>query len=278
MNSFALLALFLITGLVLQTTILWLAARVCQLDRRTWWRAALIAVIKVVIAAGLFVLALAADFEREWLAMAGLMVVDMAVTFWLIGRVFRGSRRRQAGAWTLNLVGGSVAGTVFAAAVTTCLDGFAWVNSSMTPNIRGYHVVETLPDGTHLIHAANFPGDGRGIPPGGPSGAIVAETYEYREVPRPAVHTHSADRVLCNKTRVLERWDAAVVNFNNEPTFNSVKRLVGLPGERLEIFAGGQRRIDREFLRDDAELRRRLASDQRLPEQADLAGVELHAP
>jgi signal peptidase I len=66
----------------------------------------------------------------------------------------------------------------------------------------------------------------------------VAETYEYREVPRPAVHTRTADRVLCNKTQFPERWDAAVVNFENEPDFNSVKRVIGLPGERISIRDG----------------------------------------
>jgi signal peptidase I len=235
MNVFILLGLFAATGLGLESCVLWLAARLSRLDRVKLWRAALVVVFRSIIATGLFVILLTADAEREWLAMAGLIVVDAAVTFWLIGRVFGGTWRKQAGAWALNIVAGTTVGFLFAAAFTTCLAGSAWVNSSMTPNIRGYHVVETLADGTHLIHAANFPGDGRGIPPGGPSGAIVAETYEYREVPRPAVHTHTADRVLCNKTKFPDRWDAIVVRFENEPTFNSVKRLVGLPGERIQI-------------------------------------------
>jgi len=241
MNVFLLLGLFAAGGLALQTTIVWLAARVCHLDRSSWWRAALVVVIRGVIGTGLTALMLATDVEREWLALTGLVAVDAIVTFWLIGRVIGGTRRKQASAWALNLVAGTTAGIAFATAFTMCLEGFTWVNSSMTPNIRGYHVVEVLPNGNHLIHAANFPGAGRSIPPGESSGAIVAETYEYREVPRPAVHTHSADRFLCNKTKFPERWDASVVEFSNEPTFKSVKRLVGLPGERIEIRDGAAR-------------------------------------
>jgi signal peptidase I len=238
MNTLTLLTLLLIAGFVFQTTVLWFAAHACQLDRTTWWRAAQLVVVKGVVATGLLVVMLAADVEREWKAIAGLILVDALVTFWLISKVFGGTRRKQARVWLLNLVAGSVSGVVFCFIFAKCFDGFAWGNSSMTPNIRGYHVVELLQDGNHLVHAANFPGDVRGIAPGEPSGAIVAETYEYREVPRPAVHTHTGDRVLCNKTKFPVRWDAAVVNFKNEPTFNSVKRLVGLPGERIVIRDG----------------------------------------
>jgi signal peptidase I len=107
----------------------------------------------------------------------------------------------------------------------------------MSPNIRGYHVVEVLPDGNHLIHAANAPG-GERVPVGEPSGAIVAETFEYRVTTRPATYTHTADRFICNKTKFPERWDAAVFKYPREPAILYVKRLVGLPGETIAIHDG----------------------------------------
>src|SRR4029077_4227275 len=59
-----------------------------------------------------------------------------------------------------------------------------------------------------------------------------------REVPRPAKHTHPADRILCNKTKFPERWDVAFFKYPLDPTIRYVKRLVGLPGEHLEIHDG----------------------------------------
>jgi signal peptidase I len=108
----------------------------------------------------------------------------------------------------------------------------------MSPNIRGYHVVELLPDGNHLIIAANDPNDPRQIPAGERSGAIIAETYEDREVPRPAKHTHAPDRFVCNKTKFPERWDVVVFKHPENPGMMYLMRLVGLPGERIEIRDG----------------------------------------
>ena len=238
MNTFLLLALFALAGFILQTTILWLAARICGLDRNNWCSAALIIVIKVFAESTLVGVLAAINTIDEWLVAGFVFIVDAVLTVWLLRRLFGGTRRQSTATWAVNLLAGSVAGIVFVIVFTRCLEGFVWSNSSMTPNIRGYHVVEVLPDGAHLIHAANFPDAHRGIPAGEPSGAIVAETYEYREVPRPAVHTHGADRFLCNKTKFPERWDATVVIFANEPDFKSVKRLVGLPGERVAIREG----------------------------------------
>jgi signal peptidase I len=107
----------------------------------------------------------------------------------------------------------------------------------MSPNIRGYHVVEVLPDGSHLIHAANHP-EGGGLPPGSASGAIVAETFEYRPTVRPAGYSHTADRFVCNKTKVPDRWDAVVFHYPEMPALLYVKRLVGFPGEQVTINDG----------------------------------------
>jgi signal peptidase I len=165
------------------------------------------------------------------------VIVDVTLTFLLIsrlaGRPLRGRTRRL-----LIRSAGGLAVTLFMfGAAGTCLGMNYIPNSSMSPNIRGYHDVEPLPDGTHLVVAANTPGDW-GITPGRPFGAIVAETYEYRVVPRPETYTAPADRFLWNATRRPERWDAVVFSYPDRPGDRFVKRLAGLPGERVAVHDG----------------------------------------
>jgi signal peptidase I len=173
---------------------------------------------------------------------------DVALTALLVRLLFGGPARAAMRTWARQFAGGVAAGLVMLVAGGTCLGAGYIPNSSMSPNIRGYHAVESLPDGTHLVVACNTPGDSGGIPAGQPSGAIVAETYEYREVPRPAGHDFPADRLVWNKMRTPRRWDAVVFSYPDQPGDKFVKRLVGLPGERLEIrdgaaWANGQRLV-----------------------------------
>jgi len=238
MNIFLLLGLVIATGFILQTTVLWLAARICRLDRVKWLRAAAAVGIKLLLELAVAVVLMAAEMMGEWSAWIGLFVVDAILTFWLIGKFFGGSKNKRAATWAVNTAASIAAGIQFAVAMTMLLEAFIWPNSSMSPNIRGYHVVEVLPDGNHLIHAANQPGQDYPAP-GDRSGAIVAETFEYRETTRPATYTHTADRFVCNKTKFPERWDATVFKYPREPDLLYVKRLVGLPGEKIAIHDGG---------------------------------------
>src|SRR6476660_6660248 len=99
MNIFLLLGLVTATGFVLQTTVLWLAARVCRLDRVRWLRAAAAVGIKWSLELVVAVILMAAEMMGEWSAWIGLFVLDAILTFWLIGKVFGGSRNRRAAAW-----------------------------------------------------------------------------------------------------------------------------------------------------------------------------------
>jgi signal peptidase I len=237
MNIFLLLGLVIATGFILQTTVLWLAAHICGMDGVRWWRAAAAVGIKFALELTVVVILMAAELMGEWTAWVGLFALDTILTFWLIGKVFGGSKQKRAATWALNAAAGIAVGIAFVVVVTMLLEAFIWPNSSMSPNIRGYHVVEVLPDGNHLIHAANQPGDNYPAP-GDRSGAIVAETFEYRVTTRPATYTHTADRFICNKTKFPERWDATVFKYPREPSLLYVKRLVGLPGETIAIHGG----------------------------------------
>jgi signal peptidase I len=241
MTSPQILGLFVLASLLVQTGILCLAARVCRLPKRGLGRAAVVIVVQFALSLGLAVAVL--DFLDDpgggGSALALMMTaVQVAVTIWLIRRLFGGRLGPSIGAWALYSVGSILAGIGLVFCLRQFVQTYQLQASSMNPNLRGFHVVEDLPDGNHLIVAANAPDDPHGIPAGGPSGAIVAETFEYREAGRPAVHTETADRLLCNRSRLAERWAAIVFRHPENRDLIYAKRLVGLPGERVEIRDG----------------------------------------
>jgi signal peptidase I len=238
-NALLLLGFLVVGWGVAQTIFLTKAMRAPEGSRVKLGRAALLVVSRFAVAVAVWI-SLSFGWEEvgEPLGLlAVVVVVDVAFTLLLISRSAGHRIGERSRRWLVPFVGGLAATLLVFGAADTCLGTNYIPNSSMSPNIRGYHVVEQLPDGTHLVVAANTPGDW-GIPPGEPGGAIVAETYDFREVPRPEPFTAPADRFLWNKTRRPERWDAVVFSYPDRPDDLFVKRLVGLPAERVDIHDG----------------------------------------
>lgn len=236
MNSLALVAVFVVIASAVQTVVIREAVRGRESDRRIWRQAARITAIRLVPVLIVGV-ALTILVDRAWwwsLLVLGL-VADSMLTIWLLRRWLQ--TRMVLRPWFTQAYWNAVGGVVLLFSANQCLAAHTWINSSMSPNIRGYHVIEEMPDGTHLINAATNPWQSW-PEPGTPSGGIVAETYEYIQRPRPTGYTKTADRFLCNKTKFPKRWDAVVYQPPREPGFHTVKRLVGLPGERITIRDG----------------------------------------
>ena len=57
-------------------------------------------------------------------------------------------------------------------------------------------------------------------------------------VSNPPKETGDGDRILICKLITPRRWDLIVFRYPGDPSVNYVKRLVGLPGERLAIRDG----------------------------------------
>jgi signal peptidase I len=241
MTSPQIVGLFTLASLVVQTGILWLAVRVCRLPKRGVGRAAVVVIVQftlnMVLAFGLFD-GLDDPGGGGFALVLLTTAVQIVVTVGLIRRLFGGRLGPSIGAFAIYCVGSIAAGLVLVFILRQFVQTYQLQASSMNPNLRGFHDVEALPDGTHLIVAANSPDDPRGIPEGGPSGAIVAETFEYRQVPRPGWPSFAADRFFCNRTRAPERWDAIVFRHPEDTALIYAKRLVGLPGEKVEIRDG----------------------------------------
>jgi signal peptidase I len=240
MNSIAIIVAFLFIAIALQASIVWLAARCCRLERRGWWRAMWIVVLRLVMSFALVVFLSFLDDEAcgYILRLVLEFVIDALLTIYLFKRLFGGTTGKAIGAWAIQFVFSAVAGIGLITAIHTLVHAYTASSSSMSPNLRGYHVIEVLSNGNHLIVAANDPRDVHPLQPGTMSGGIVAETFEYKETPRPAVHTNTADRFICNKTKFPERWEIAVYKSPEDQSTLYVKRLVGLPGEQIEIRNG----------------------------------------
>jgi signal peptidase I len=241
MTSPQIVGLFALASLVVQTGILCLAARVCRLPKRGVGRAAILAAVQLlfnlVVLVGFLSLADVLGFPSDALLLL-VTLVQFIMTVCLIRRLFGGKWLPSVGASILYLIGTGLTGLALVFGLQEFVQTYQLRAGSMNPNVRGFHVVEDLPDGNHLIVGTSPPDDRRDVPPGATSGGIVAETFEYRELPRAGRHTHAADRFFCNRTRGPERWAVIVFRHPEYPEQIYGKRLVGLPGEKVEIRDG----------------------------------------
>jgi len=238
MNSLLLFVAFTVILVVANSIVLRDAARICELPKHSWLRAFAISGTRFAAALLIGVMWLLACDKLGLVGVLVVMATDMAITYALICRVLGGRGRAASRTFVLQIgigivtgIGGLFIWSQFTAAYTL-------TTSSMSPNLRGYHTMEVLDNGNHLIIAANDPRDPLQIPAGSRSGGIVAETHEYRNRPRPAKYTHVADRIICNKTKSPNRWDAVAFRYPRDTSVIYVKRIVGMPGERLAIESG----------------------------------------
>jgi hypothetical protein len=161
----------------------------------SWLRAFSVSILQCATVLGLWVL-MALQHE-DGAGFVGLLLAFLAVEVLLLPFMLWNFRRRVwlgVKSWSFQCAGYFAVGLTMFAVASPCLGVTYNPNSPMSPNIRGYHNIEGLADGTHFIIPANTPGDPQGIPSGGNSSGIVAETFEQRAIPRPERHTFAADR------------------------------------------------------------------------------------
>jgi signal peptidase I len=238
MNTLLLIGLFLVTWLAFNTVAVWLAARLGKLPKRGWDRAALIVVIRFFVVAGLST-ALAISFESAFsfiglwtLALMTDAVCSAVLFWWILG----GELPTLFGAWSGQLILGMTGTILLTIAFGAFVDPMEGKRDGMSPNIRGWHIVELTPSGDHLIIDSVGP-DGM-IASHDAAGAVVVESREFRWETLSRNYTAKPDRILCNKTKMPQRWSATVYCLEQDRSHIGIQRLVGLPGERVEIRDG----------------------------------------
>lgn len=253
MNTLLLISAFVAAALIGQMAVLAVAARAGRLPRRRWWRAFVIVLVRFTALVGIWVLiatySTAHQIHGVFWSLAS--VADLAAGALLVRLLYRGRVRGTVMAVSVQYLGGfflwAALGVAFNCVLETENGDLKW----MSPNIRGFHVVRELADEKHLVVDADsdlmasiskFSG-GDGNRP-----SIIAETYEIGRAPKPISPEFGPDRLVCNKTKPPDRWDAVLHCTAKEPNSRSIRRVVGLPGEQVRIhdgsvWVGGERQV-----------------------------------
>jgi len=115
-------------------------------------------------------------------------------------------------------------------------EAFSIPTNAMAPTILGDHWTAPCPNcGAPAYGTPLEPG--MPPPPGGFT-AICSKEMRSVSVSDAPKEIYGGDRILVSKLIAPKRWDLMVFRYPEDPTVNYVKRLVGLPGETLEIRDG----------------------------------------
>jgi signal peptidase I len=115
-------------------------------------------------------------------------------------------------------------------------EAFSIPTNAMAPTILGVHLEARCPDcgspayGAPLVKGPAIPSDGLPM--------ICSKELKTVRVVDPPTTSHEGDRIMISKQLAPRRWDLIVFRWPPDPSINYVKRLVGLPGENLEIRDG----------------------------------------
>jgi signal peptidase I len=118
------------------------------------------------------------------------------------------------------------------------VEAFVIPTGSMAPTLYGEHLEVRCRDcGQSFAVGIEEASDGMHTPPG----YVVCPNCRLGQRPRNTAN-YSGDRILVLKFLYdfmpPERWDVIVFRNPNSPKQNYIKRLVGLPGEQIEIVEG----------------------------------------
>lgn len=232
------LAVMVLLGLIGQGGALYLSARICRIDRVSYRRA--LGVVALLIPINLLAAAVMASLPSSSLdgpvPILLLCLASIGIELDLLHRFLRTGWGRAAG--TLILF------TVFSLAVALsirawAIEGFVIPTGAMAPTFYGQHL------------DADCPHCGYGF-------AIDYRRERRREVETACpfcqekvvssrlAQAARGDRILVEKFSKPKRWDIVVFRSPRAIDVKYVKRLVGLPGEKIEIakgdlFANGSR-------------------------------------
>jgi signal peptidase I len=115
-------------------------------------------------------------------------------------------------------------------------EGFLIPTNGMAPTILGEHWEAQCPRCGAAAYGAPLD-PGMPAPPGGFQMICSRERTSVLVANSPT-ETREGDRILVCKFIKPRRWDLIVFRYPEDPGVNYLKRLVGLPGEKLEIREG----------------------------------------
>ncbi len=226
---------------------LWLGGLLLKAPKATFLRAVMATFIYSIV--GLAILGLILwvrgmftdDLILAHLLVEGLLLVANLVGVWLtIRSVFATTFGRAILIWLIHLVP-ALALTVVAVLTFKAFVAEAFVISanSMAPTLLGWHRLDKCP---HCQEPLIVPGiDPREPMPFEAPGDVLSICMSCRkaaEVKKPAEEIRRPDRILASRLIRPERWDMVVFRHPTRPDTKYVDRLVGMPGEKVQIKQG----------------------------------------
>lgn len=242
MLTLAMMLAILVGSLLVSAAILWISARLVGAGTPTFKRAAGCAVVVTLF--GLAIQIATAGLPRMEPAV-DLIVAVATIAFgllllWLIfARIFKISLpRSMLLSVPFLLMNAAVTFVLIFVLTRYCMAAYVIPTNSMAPTLIGWHheapcphcgavaIISAAPPDDPLIGFDQLPVPKPGICTG------CRKISEFEEWP-PTVH--GPMRLICNLMMKPQRGDVTVFRFPLEPEKLYVQRLVGLPGDKVEI-------------------------------------------
>ncbi len=174
------------------------------------------------------------DSDSIWLGLANL-AIGVAVPIAIISIAFRTSAYKAFLAWlpTLMLTLGTLGLTILVIRPYV-FEAYSIPTNGMAPTLLGPHWEGTCPECASkcfcspTLQAHNVPD----------SSLMICENFHVTESSEQFHTIHSGDRIMVAKYLFPRRWDLAVFHYPGKPNEVFAKRLIGMPGEQVEIKDG----------------------------------------
>ncbi|MCA9125001.1 MAG: signal peptidase I [Planctomycetaceae bacterium] len=230
-------------GLLLASVVLWalflrLGLRWAKVPdvttRRVVAATAIVIVLQVAINLGFLFISPSSDAQTIVLGLVEL-VVAVVVPCAVISAVFKARFLRALQAWLPTLLA-PVTTLAFALLVLRpfLYEAFVVPTNAMAPTLVGRHWKGTCPEcGKPNYCSARDEQYGTADPP-----LMICENFHVTKASEIDKKIHAGDRFMVAKFLTPRRWDLVVFQYPEEPATLYVKRLVGLPGEKVHIQDG----------------------------------------
>lgn len=242
MLTLAMLLGLLVGVFFVSAGLLWLSARLVRAGKPSFKRALACGVVLAVF--GLVFQALSAAIpENALVANLVALVIALLVLWTILARMFQITFARSM---LLSLpyfvLNGAFAFGLLYLLGRYCFAAYIIPTNSMAPTLIGWHHEATCPHckGVAIIS---------GMPPGDelaamerlnpwPKPGICTNCRKISEFEKWPPQVHRPMRIICNLLVKPERGDVTVFRFPRLPETLYVQRLIGLPGEKIEIKEG----------------------------------------
>lgn len=231
------------TCVLLFSALLWAVAlslglRWADVPNSTWRRIGIATVVitTVQVAVNLLVLfGLPSEYSDSALFTFGSILLPPCIQLATIQVVLKPRFRQTLQSWLPTLLVSPIAFAVAVLVVRPFLyDAFTMRTNAMAPTLLGVHVQGICPKCKQPSFGTPAD-DGRVFanPP-----AVICEQFHVGPAEGLENGTYAGDRILVAKFLAPRRWDVIAFHYPAKPEIIETKRLVGLPGETIQIRDG----------------------------------------